>query len=189
MRLNVKTKLRHKAQHAQHAHRILAKTCGRITNNAQHLIVQIAHTTVVIQYHLALHIVVQRIDGHVAARGIAFNIAIDIVTQHAAVLVHFLIIQIVRAERRYLDQIALVQHMHDAKTSTNDARATEQFQNLFRTRIGRNVKILRNMPEHQVAHRATHNVGIKARFSQCFADHARRLRDVARIDAVLFRRI
>ena len=189
VRLGLKTEFSHETQHAQHTHRVFAKARFRLADDAQHLIVQITYPAVIIEYHLALHVVVQRIDRHVAARGVRLDIAIDVIAQYASVFIGFLIFQIIRAKGSNLNQIALVQHMHDAKTSPNDARATKQFQYLLGARVGRHVKILRNVPKHQIAHRAANDIGLKTRFAQSFADHARRLGNVTRIDAVFFRRI
>ena len=189
VRLGLKTEFSHETQHAQHAHGIFTKARFRLADDAQHLIVQITHPAVVIKYHLALHVVVQRIDRHVAARGVRLDIAIDVIAQYASVFIGFLIFQIIRAKGRNLNQIALVQHMHDAKTSPNDARATKQFQYLLGARVGRHVKILRNVPKHQIAHRAANDIGLKTRFAQSLTHHPSRLGNVARIDAVFFRRI
>ena len=189
VRLGLKTEFSHETQHAQHAHGIFTKARFRLADDAQHLIVQITHPAVVIKYHLALHVVVQRIDRHVAARGVRLDIAIDVIAQYASVFIGFLIFQIIRAKGRNLNQIALVQHMHDAKTSPNDARATEQFQYLLGTCIGRHVKVLRNVAEEQIAHRTTNDIGLKARFAQSLTHHPSRLGNVARIDTVFFGRI
>ena len=59
-----------------------------------------------------------------------------------------------------------VHNVDDAESSPNDEGAPEQALDLLRRGIGGHVKVLGRQAHHQVAHRAAHDVGLKARALQ-----------------------
>jgi hypothetical protein len=73
----------------------------------------------------------------------------------------------VGAEGGHLDHLVLaaaaVHHVHDAKTPPDDEGATKQALDLLGRGVGGHVKILRPQAHQQVAHGATHDVGLVAR--------------------------
>ena len=56
-----------------------------------------------------------------------------------------------------------VHHMHDAKTPANDEGTPKQALDLLGRGVGGHVEVFGRQADHQVAHRAAHNVGLKAR--------------------------
>ena len=53
--------------------------------------------------------------------------------------------------------------MDQAEAPPDQARVAEQIAHLLRMRIGGNVEVFRAPPEHQIAHAASHQVGVVGR--------------------------
>ena len=173
MRFDFKIQFGNETQDTQHAHGVFTKTGCGVANDAQHVIAQIGHTTVVIKHHLTFDIVVQRVNRHVAPFGIRFNPTIDIVAQHATMLIGVHVIGVVTSKCRDFNQIAFVHHVDNPKTPPNDARAAKQLEDLFWARIGCDIEVFGNVSEHQITYRATHHIRIKTCISQCLCDRTR----------------
>src|SRR6478736_10331589 len=82
-----KTQLGGKAQGAQHAHRVFFVAGGRVANHAQGARFKVFHAIAVVNDGKVLERVVEGVDGEVAAHGIGFESAIDIVAQQHAVFI------------------------------------------------------------------------------------------------------
>ncbi|TXT36728.1 MAG: Uncharacterized protein FD135_4065 [Comamonadaceae bacterium] len=54
-----------------------------------------------------------------------------------------------------------IHHMHDAKTPPDDEGPAKQALDLLRRGIGGHIKVFRGQAQHQVAHRAADDIGLK----------------------------
>jgi hypothetical protein len=128
-------------------------------------------------------IVVQRVDGEVASGSVLFHRTEHVVVQDAAVLVGRGIG--VTTEGRHLYRVATHHHVHDLEAPTDHACPAEHCGHLFRRGTGCHVEVLRRDACDQVAHRATHDIGLIALRLQPFAHPARRRQQGVARDAVL----
>ena len=184
--LEREAQLGHEAHRADDAHRVFAVAGERVADQAQQLLLHVGQAVVVIDHHLALGVVVHRVDGEVAPRGVFHLRAPDVVAQHPAAGVHRmgaagqcglagllvaldlggLAVVHVGAEGRHLDHLmvatAAVDHVHDAEAPADDEGAAEQPLHLLGRGIGGHVEVLRPQAHQQVAHRATHHIGLEA---------------------------
>jgi hypothetical protein len=188
-RIDGQPELGTQAHGAQHAHRILTVARTRVTDHAQRLLLQVGHAVVVVDDGLARRIVVQRVDGEVAPRGVLGLTAEHVVGQHPAVLVgggRAFLVQ--RAEGRDFDGLAPAHDVHDAKAPTDDARATEQRAHFLRRGAGGDVEILGRQTGEQVAHGAAHHEGLVTGLLQHAAHLECGRRDGVAAQAVAFDR-
>ncbi len=165
--LDREAQLRGEAHGAQDADRVLAVAGLGVADHPQHLLAGVGQTAVVVDHQLALRVVVHRVDGEVAARGVLDLRAPDVVAQHAAGRVddatcpasapwtpsrcpapvrrRLRLEQ--RPEGRDLDHLVLaaaaVDHVDDAEAPTDDEGASEQVLHLFRRGVGGDVEVLR----------------------------------------------
>ncbi|CAM2144817.1 hypothetical protein PT2222_160170 [Paraburkholderia tropica] len=203
---DVETELGRETHHAQHAHRILAITRGRVADHAQQTRAHVGHAVVVIQHGLRGRIVVHRVDREVAARGVLVLLAPDVVAQHAAARVDVvrLAVEFVaahalgrrgrfggrrrcideRAESRDFDDFLAELHVHDLEAAADDARAAEQLLHLVGRGVRGHVEVLGRDAEQQVAHRAADDERAKTRLLQAFGHAHSVAGDQRRVDAV-----
>ena len=182
-RVDGETQLGGKAHHADDAHRVFAVARSRVADHAQHALLLVLEAVVVVDDDLFGRVVVQRIDGEVAPRGVLDLRAPDVVAQHAPRCIDhmrlaaefllrglFVAADLIgrrrveqRAEGRDLDHLVVAaaaeDDMHDAKAPADDEGATEQRLHLLGRGVGGDVEILRSQPDQQVAHRAADDVG------------------------------
>ena len=71
-----------------------------------------------------------------------------------------------RPKSRNLDDFAAETYVREPETAPDQTAITKQSAHLFRRRIRRNVKVLRMQFQHCIAHAATHQEGLIARFVQ-----------------------
>ena len=84
---DIEVELGGKTDGPQHAHRVFLVAFFRVANQANQAIADVMHAVSVIEDAFAAGIQVQGVDGEVAALGIVFQAAIDVVAQDAAALV------------------------------------------------------------------------------------------------------
>ncbi len=87
-RVDIEAEFGGKAGDAQHAHRVFAVAGGGVADHAQAPLFEVFHAPVVVDHHVADRVVIERVDGEVAALGIVVERAPDVVAQHAAAAVH-----------------------------------------------------------------------------------------------------
>ena len=63
---------------------------------------------------------------------------------------------------RYLNHFCTVHHMNNLETPADDAAAAEKFVHLFRSSIGRHIKIFRLDTEQQIPDRPPDNISLEA---------------------------
>jgi len=172
--VDAEPQLRRQAHRAQHAHRVFAVARARVADHAQGLLPDVGDAVVVVDDRLGARVVVQRIDGEVAPGGVFGLAAVDVVAQHAAVLVGLGRIGVLSgAERGDLDRFRPAHHVHDLEAATDDARAAEQRTHFFRSGAGGDVVVLGRMADQQVAHCAADDEGLEAGLLQHGAGLAR----------------
>ena len=183
LRVDAEAELGGEAHRAQHAHRVLAKTQGRIADDAHGLLAHVGEAAVVVEHGFVVRVVVQRVGGEIAPRRVLHPRAVDVVAQQPAVLVGFP--AFAGAEGGHLDRLRAEQHVHQLEAPADQVRAPEQAVHLVRVRIGGDVEVLGNDAEQQVAHRAADDVaGVIVR-AQDLAHLERAMADGTAGDAVL----
>jgi len=174
----------------QHAYRILAEARLGIADHAQHALPAVGDAAEIIVDFLARRIVVQRVDGEVAARSVVLHAAEDVVGQQSAVLVgralvFFLgFLLAIGAEGGDLDGLAAAHHVDDLEAPADDARTAEQATHLLGGGVGGDVEILGYPAQQQVAYRAADEVAPVAGLSQGFAGLQRAVVDLVTADAM-----
>ena len=183
-RVDLQAELGGETHGAQHAHRVFAVAGARLADHAQGLLLEVADAVVVVDDRLGRRVVIQRIGGEVAARGVLGLVAEDVVVQHAAVLVLLGVGVEGAAEGGDLDGLVPHHHMHDLEAAADDARAAEDVAHLFRRGVGGDVEILGFGADQQVAHGAADDEGLVALLLQTFADAPAAAADAVAGDAV-----
>jgi hypothetical protein len=188
--VDVEVELGGKARGAQHAHRVFAEARLGVADHAQHALLAVGHAAEIVVHFLAQGVVVQRVDGEVAPRGVVRHVAEHVVGQQAAVLVGRPLVFVVGfllavgAEGGDLDGDAAAHHMHDLEAAPDDARTAEQPPHFFRRGIGGDVEILGRLAQQQVAHRAADDVALVSGLRQRLAGFQRAVVELVAADAV-----
>ena len=135
-------------------------------------------------------VVVHGVDSEVTPRRILFLGAPDVVTQHTATGVHRMghvgegffagtfvatdllgVVAVkVSTEGGHLDHLMFaataIHHMNDAKASPNDEGTAKTGFHLFGCGVGGDIKVFGLQAHQQIAHRAAHDIGLKATLLQ-----------------------
>ena len=195
------------AQRAQDAHRVLAQALRGLADEPQRPRLDVRHAPAVIEHDVRRRVVVQGVDGEVAAKGVFVDGAVGVVAQNQAVrgnpragaragraVAHAVRFRhggkvagavAAAAESRHFDDLAAHPNMDDAKTPPDDARPRQHGAHVFRRGFGGDIEILRRAPDEQVAHAAAHQVGIEPGGAQ-FLHHRQGVRGHPRpVDAVI----
>ena len=195
------------AQRAQDAHRILAQALRGFADEPQRPRLDVRHAPAVVEDDVRRRVVVQGVDGEVAAKGVFVDGAVGVVAQNQAIRGNpragtravRAIAYAVRfrhggdaagaaaaaTESGHFDDLAAHPNMDDAKTPPDDARPREHGAHVFRRGVRGDIEILRRAPDEQVAHAAAHQVGIEPRGAQ-FLHHRQGVRGHPRpVDAVI----
>ena len=163
---------------SQHAHRIFLVALARIADQAHQVVANVVDAIGIVEDAFADRVVVQGIDGEVAALRVILQGAVDVVPQDSpafvarglvAVLFVF-VLRVIGAEGRHLDDFAAEVDVHQLEPPANDPRIAELGPDLFRRGAGGDVEILGRDVEQHVAHAATHQVGLVAGVLQAFDD-------------------
>lgn len=134
----------------QHPHRVFLVTLLGIADQADQAIANVVHAVGVIEDALAHRVVIQGVDGEVAALRVFFQGAVDVIAQDASALVArrlvavfvFVVLRMVGAEGRHLDDLATEVDMHQLETSPDDPRIAELGAYLLGRGAGGDVEIL-----------------------------------------------
>ena len=108
-------------------------------------------------------VVIKGVHGEVAAFCVFAESAINIVRQdHATVreVLFRLHLTVWCPEGGYLNNVPAKTYMHNLEATTDKARVSKQFVNLFRMSIGGYVKVFWMAAEEQVTHATTHQIGL-----------------------------
>ncbi len=165
-RFDVETQLGGKAYCPQHAHRILTVTGFGVAQQAQQARLQIRHAGAVVDDREIGDIVVEGIDGEVAAQGILLYGAVEVVVQHHAVGALLRLAEIGATEGGHLDDLASEPHVSEAKAPSDEAAVAEHRFHLLRRGVGGHVEVLGLPSEQQVANATAHQVGLVAALLQ-----------------------
>ena len=165
--LDTEVQLGREAHCAQHAHGVFLVAVRRVADQPQQAVANIVHAVGVIENALADRVVVQGVDGEVAALRVFFQGAVYVVTQDATtgvmrrtVAVILVIFRMRGTEGSDFDDFTAEMHMDQLEAAANDARITELGTDLFRGSAGGNVEVFRRNAQHQVADAATDQVGL-----------------------------
>ena len=153
-----------------------------IADQADQAIADVVHAAGVVEDALAGRVVVQRIDGEVAALGVVLERAIDVVAKDASALVArgqlagilVVFFRVVGAEGGDFDDLAAEVHVDELEAPADHACVAKLGTDLFRGRTGGDVVILGIELQQQIAHTATHDIGLVAGLLQAL-DHAHRM--------------
>ena len=177
---------------AQHAHRVFLVAVGRVTDQPQQAVAHVMHTVGVIENALADRVVVQGVDGEVAALRVFFQGAVHVVTQDAAtgivrrtVAVALIVFRVRGAEGGDFDDLTAEMHVDQLEAATNDARVAELGTDLFGSGTGGDVEVFRRDAQHQVADTATDQVSLVAGALQAFHDVHRMAAELVALQRVL----
>ena len=173
-RRNAHIELGGKARDAQHAHRIFAVAGFRIANQANDALFEIADAANVVTYAEISHAVVEAVDGEIAALGIIFDRAEDIVAQQHTALGALRTVTILRdlfnlmmtTEGGDFDHFRAKHHVCQTETPTDQATVAEQRAHLLRRGVSGHVEIFGFLPQEQIAHATAYQIGFITGFVQ-----------------------
>jgi len=136
------------------------------------------HAVGVIENALTDRIVIQSVDGEVAALRVFFQGAVDVVAQNppalvarrlVAVLVVF-IDRVIGAEGRDFDDFATEMNVHQFEAATDDPRIAEFGPDLLGGSAGGDVEILGRDTQEHVSHATADQIGLVTGALQAFDD-------------------
>ena len=172
------------------ADRVFAVAGSGVANHADDALFSVFQAAVVVDDDLRFGVVIHGVDGEIAAHGVFFHRAPDVVAQDATSRVNrvfhasqlgfagfFIAFDLLRrsvvqvgAEGGNLDHLMFaapaVDDVDDAKATADDKSTAEQLLDLLGRGVGGDVKVLGAQPDQQVAHRTAHDVGLKTRVFQ-----------------------
>ncbi len=170
-----------KPHRPQHPHRVFLETDLRIADGADDAGVEVGEAAGVVDDREIGDIVGKRVDGEVAAQGVLFGGAVDVVPQdHAIVILQharvplpvlhlarlyrlgFRLIRRLGTEGRHLDELILEVNVCEAEAPPDKTAVAEQPLHLVGGGVGHDVKILRLSSEQEVAHTAADEIRDKA---------------------------
>ncbi len=159
---------------AQHAHRVFPVALFGVADQADLAALDGAPAADKVVQREVGDIVVERIDGEVAAQGVFLDAAPGVVAQHqpglfvggVLVAVEFLVVPLKGAERGDFDHFAAETHMHDLEAAADDTAALEQALDLLRRGVGGHVEVLGVATQQEIANRATDQVALVAGLAQ-----------------------
>ena len=190
--LDTEVQLGGKAHCAQHAHRVFLVAVGRVADQTQQTVADVMHAIGVVQNALADRIVVQGVDGEIAALRVFFQGAVHVVTQDATagvvgrtVAVTLVVFGVGRTEGGDFDDLTAEMHVDQLEAPTNDARVAELGTDLLGRGAGGDVEVLGRDAQHQVADAATNQICLVARTLQALDDVHRVAAELVALQRVL----
>ncbi len=156
------------SQRAQHPYRILAVAVRRLADRPQQSFLSVGEATDVIDQRIAAMIVVQPVDGEIAAPRVVGPRAEDIIAEQPSAggspgRRDFAVLRVgVRTVSRHLDHLAAHAHVRESETAPYQARTAEDLLHLLRARIGGDVVVLGLTIEKQIADATADKLGLKA---------------------------
>ena len=146
MALNLEVQLGGKARGTQHAHRVfLIALLGR-ANQANQAVVDVMHTTGVVDDAFAVDIEIQRINGEIAAQSVLVQAAVHVIAQQAAAGVGLrfgvvAVVVVVGAEGRHFNHVTAKHYMQQLEAPADQAGIAEHAARLFGGGAGGDVKV------------------------------------------------
>ncbi len=142
------------------------------------MIADIVYAVGVVENAFTDRIVIQGVDGEVAALRVFFQGAIDVVTQNSPAFITrrlvavfvFVVLRVIGAEGRDFNDFAAKVDMHQFETPTDDPRIAELGAYLLRRGTGGDVEIFRRDAEQHVTHTAADQVSLVTGVLQAFDD-------------------
>nr|BFE94114.1 hypothetical protein GCM10020185_46500 [Pseudomonas brassicacearum subsp. brassicacearum] len=134
----------------QHSHRVFLVALLGVANQADQAIANVVYAVGVIEDALADRIVIQGVDGEVAALRVFLQRAVDVIAQDAPALVAgrlvavflFIVLRMIGAEGRHFDDFAAEVNVDQLEAPANDPRIAKFGPYLFRRGAGGDVEIL-----------------------------------------------
>ncbi|MNZ60378.1 hypothetical protein D3C78_784460 [compost metagenome] len=193
MLLDLEAQLGGEARGPQHAHRVFLVALLGDADQPHQAIADVMHAVGVVEDALGGRVVVQRIDGEVAALGIVFQAAVYVVAQDAAVLVagcpvavfFVFALRVMGAEGGDLDDLPAELHMGQLEAAADHPGVAEFGTDLLRGGIGGYVEVLGAQVQQQVADASAHQVGLVAGLLQALDHHDGVAADVRTAQRVL----
>jgi hypothetical protein len=150
----------------------------RIADQADQAIANVVNAVGVIEHPLGDRIVIQGVDGEVATLGVFFQRAINVVPQNPPALVTrrlvavfvFVILRMIGAEGRHLDDFTTEMDVNQLETATDDAGVAEFCADLLRRGAGGDVEVFRRDAQHQVTYATADQIGLVTRILQALDD-------------------
>ncbi|MNZ54358.1 hypothetical protein D3C78_722570 [compost metagenome] len=176
--LDAEVELGGEAHGAQHAHRVFLVALGRVADQADQAVADVVYAVGVIENALADRVVIQGIDGEVAALRVFFQGAVYVVAQNAPAFVTrglvavflFVVLRVIGAEGRDFDDFAAKVDVHQLEAAANDPCVAKLGADLFRRGAGGDVEILGGDVEQHVAHAAADQISLVPGVLQAFDD-------------------
>ncbi len=163
------------AHRAQHPDRVLAHADVRVADGPHDAALDVGHAADVVQDHLAVHVVEQRVEREVPPPRVLLGRAEDVVVADQLDFVgRGLGHGQRRAERRDLDDLLAEVDVGQPEAAADDPAVAKQAPDLVRVRRRGDVEVLGAGAEQKVAHAAADEVGLVARAGQP-RGHARRV--------------
>ena len=159
---DAESELGRQADRAEHPYGVLTETDGRVADRANESGSEIGHPARQVEDRAVTVVVIESVDGEVAAQGVLFPGAVDVVVEEhspGAGGAGFM----ARAERRDLEDLATGTHVREAEAATDEAGPGKEGSHLLRPRGGRDVEVLRSTSEEEIADAATDQVPLEAR--------------------------
>jgi len=136
---------------AQHTHRVFAVARLWVTNQADNAVFKVTQAAGVITHGEVGHAVIQAVDGEVAALGVIFDGAEDVVAQQHAVdgllgrvfVFDFFLLLVVTTEGGDLDDFRPKHHVRQTEAAAHQTAVAEQFAYLLRRGVGGDVEVFR----------------------------------------------
>lgn len=160
----------------QHAYRVFLVTLLWIANQADQVIANVVYAVGVIENALADRIVIQGVDGEVAALRVFFQGAVDVVAQNPPAFVTRRLITVfivfvygvIGAEGRDFNDFATEMDMHQFEATANDPRIAEFGTDLLGRGAGGDVEILGRDTQKHVTHATADQIGLVTGALQAF---------------------
>ncbi|MNQ83814.1 hypothetical protein D3C85_989160 [compost metagenome] len=177
--LDIETQLGGEARGPQHAHRVFLIALLGDADQPHQAIADVMHAVCVVEDALGGRVVIQRIDGEVAALGVVFQAAIDVVAQDAAAFVArglvavFLILalRVMGAEGGDFNDLPAELHMGQLEAAADHPGVAEFGADLFRGGVGGHIEVFGAQVQQQVADATAHQVGLVAGLLQALDHH------------------
>ncbi|MNO99959.1 hypothetical protein D3C76_917440 [compost metagenome] len=177
--LDIETQLGGEARGPQHAHRVFLVALLGDADQPHQAIADVMHAVCVVEDALGGRVVIQRIDGEVAALGVVFQAAIDVVAQDAAAFVArclvavFLILalRVMGAEGGDFNDLPAELHMGQLEAAADHPGVAEFGADLLRGGVGGHIEVFGAQVQQQVADATAHQVSLVAGLLQALDHH------------------
>ncbi len=164
--VDLQVQLRGEAHRADHPHRVLPVAGLGVADQADRAGLDVAHAVHEVPDREISDVVVEGVDGEVAAPGVLLDGAEGVVLDDAAGRVQdlpVLALQVLvaqAAEGRHLDDLVPEPDVHQAEPAADEPRIAEQRPDLLGTGVRGDVEVLGLAVQQQIPHPAAHDEGL-----------------------------